>query len=228
MDIQNKSHNILKGYNMLLYFAGSMIMYEPNEECIVDFWQNGIIKRLPVNSPNPKFARAASQLRDSCGDRAGCLKNLREDHTRLFNNQGLSLAPAFESYYSSGLNLGLKSITVSEFYDSYGWTSKYKGVIRDDHLGVELLFLTILVDKYLVMDDQVCLIEIRNEIRRFIKLHILSWLSKWYEKMQEHARTLGYKAIATLIYACAEDIYTLCDNDPQHARRDSEVLRNLG
>jgi hypothetical protein len=38
---------ILKGYNMLLYFAGSMIMYEPVEECVADFWSNGMLSTLP-------------------------------------------------------------------------------------------------------------------------------------------------------------------------------------
>ena len=66
--------------------------------------------------------------------------------------------------------------SVSEFYDSYGWKSKFKGKINDDHLGIELLFLTLLVEKYLVLDDQACVAEMRNEIRRFIDQHIFSWI----------------------------------------------------
>ena len=50
---------------MLFYFAGSMIMHEPSEECIVDFWEKGILKNLPVSSTNPNFINAASQLRES-------------------------------------------------------------------------------------------------------------------------------------------------------------------
>lgn len=214
MDIQNRSHNILKAYNMLLYFAGSMIMYEPNEECIVDFWQRGIIRRLPVRSDNPNFSLAAAQLRDSCAERSQCLINLREDFVRLFEGHGLPLAPAFESYYKTDLIPEHNRQSVTDFYESYGWTSKHKGVIRDDHLGIELLFLTILVEKYLTMDDQVCLVEIRNEIRRFIDLHILSWLHLWNTKMQEYSETLCYKGISTLIYACVQDIYMLCENIP--------------
>ena len=45
---------------MLFYFAGSMIMHEPSEECIVDFWEKGILKNLPVSSSNPNFVKAAS------------------------------------------------------------------------------------------------------------------------------------------------------------------------
>lgn len=214
MDIKNSNYNILKGYNLLLYFAGSMVMYEPNEECIVDFWQQGIIRRLPVASTNPNFTMAASQLRDSCTDKTKCLQEMREDYNRLFVGEVSPLAPAFESLYKHENETGNIVTSVSEFYESYGWISKYKGKISDDHLGIELLFLTILIEKYLVIDDQVCLVEIRNEIRRFIEQHIFSWIRPWNEKMQKYSNSLCYKGISTLIYACVQDIYSLCDNHP--------------
>jgi TorA maturation chaperone TorD len=209
MEIRNENHNILKGYNLLLYFAGSMIMYEPVEECVVDFWKQGILTKLPVSSSNPNFAKAASQLRESCIDKSLCLESLNEDYIRLFASQGHGLAPAFESLYTHNSESGQ---SVSGFYDSYGWKSKFKGKINDDHLGIELLFLTLLVEKYLVLDDQACVAEMRNEIRRFIDEHIFSWIRRWNSKMQEFANTLCYKGIATLIFACVEDIYSLCDN----------------
>jgi TorA maturation chaperone TorD len=213
MKIKQQSHNELKAYNMLLYFAGSMIMYEPNEECLLDFWKQGIIAKLPISSSNPNFARAASQLQQSCADKSLCLNNLREDYSKLFNGHGLPLAPAYESLYTSEIAMKHNLSPVTDFYDSYGWVSKYKGKVSDDHLGIELLFLTKLVEKYLDMDDQVCLVEIRSEIRRFIEEHIFSWIGIWNQKMQEHSQTLCYKGISTLIYACVEDIYSLCDNN---------------
>jgi putative dimethyl sulfoxide reductase chaperone len=222
MDIRDQNHNILKGYNLLLYFAGSMIMYEPNEECIVDFWQQGILMKLPVSSSNPNFAKAASQLRDSCIDRSLCLNRLREDYNRLFADREVPLAPAFESLYKHYSGQGQN---VSDFYDSYGWISKYKGKIKDDHLGIELLFLTLLVEKYLVLDDQACVAEMRNEIRRFIDQHIFSWIRFWNAKMQEYSNTVCYKGIATLIFACVEDIYSLCD-ETQVTFLRSEYLKN--
>jgi TorA maturation chaperone TorD len=214
MEISNENYNLLKAYNLLLYFAGSMIMNEPNEECIVDFWQQGIISKLPISSSNPNFAKAASQLRDSCYDKSLCLNMLRQDYNRLFEGEGVPLAPAFESLYTNDSEYRQKPSTVSEFYNSYGWTSKYKGKIQDDHLGIELLFLTLLVEKYLVLDDQACEVEMRNEIRRFIDKHLLSWIRRWNLKMQESSITLCYKGISTLIYACIEDIYSLCNNTP--------------
>lgn len=196
---------------MLLYFAGTMIIYEPSEECITDFWRNGIVKNLPVSSSNPNFIKAASQLRDSCIDKNFCGKMLREDYISLFSRHEGSLAPAFESFYYSNGQVALNThyAGVTEFYNSYGWESKFKGKINDDHLAVELLFLTRLIDKYLDMDDAACRVEMGIEIRRFIALHLSPWISEWNSKVQLHSNTLCFKGIGTLILACTEDIFSL-------------------
>lgn len=208
MEINQKENNILKGYNMLLYFAGSMIMYEPSEECVTDFWANGVLKNLPVSSSNPNFIKAASQLRESCIDKHICGKMLHEDYLRLFSTNDTTLAPAYESLYSKK-HPGTLSSDVSEFYNSYGWESKFKGKIKDDHLGVELLFLTLLIDKYLVLDDEACRGEMKKEIQRFIDQHIMSWVPEWNRLIQTYSNTLCFKGIGTLIVACTEDIFSI-------------------
>jgi TorA maturation chaperone TorD len=215
MDNKSQQHSILKGYNMLLYFAGSMIMYEPSEECVTDFWTKGVLKNLPVTSMNPNFIKAASQLRESCIDKKVCGKMLREDYIRLFSGEGSTLAPAYESkYFKKSLNDKVTQISdVSEFYKSYGWESKFKGKINDDHLGVELLFLTLLIDKYFVLDDEVCSGEMKKEIKRYISEHILSWVPEWNKKVQSNSNTLCFKGIGTLILACTEDIFSILDQD---------------
>jgi TorA maturation chaperone TorD len=202
--------NILKGYSMLLFFSGSMIMHEPSEECVIDFWKNGILNRLPVKSGNPNFMKAAAQLRESCTDKRTCGRLLREDFIRLFGRADLPVAPAYESLYENDpLKPAPGNRTVTEFYKAYGWESKFKGKIDDDHLGIELLFLTLLVEKYLDLDDNACRREMRNEIRRYISTHILSWIPDWNRKVQDNANSMCYRGIATLIVACAEDIYSL-------------------
>lgn len=213
MDI-NIQNNVLKGYNMLLYFAGSMIMFEPNEECITDFWTKGILKSLPVSSNNPNFIIAASQLRDSCQDPAFSGVNMHEDYMRLFGKNGSALAPAFESIYKiPGHTGGSGNNSVSEFYSDYGWQSRFKGKINDDHLGVELLFLTLMIEKYTELDDDACQREMRNEIHRFVNKHILSWVPDWNKDVQVHARTISFKGVGNLILACIEDILSILENE---------------
>lgn len=209
----NENQNsILKGYNMLLYFTGSQIMYEPVEECVDDFWSKGILKNLPVSSSNPRFMIAASQLRESCSDTTICRILLQKDFRKLFSGQEVPLAPPFKSSYDHTSLLGnTQKENVSDFYNSYGWKKRTKYNIPDDNLGIELLFVTILIDRYISLDDEPCRSEMRNEIRRFIRIHILSWLPEWNEKIQEYAGTICYKGIANLIYASCEDIYDLLD-----------------
>jgi TorA maturation chaperone TorD len=216
--MNNDRSNLFKGYNMLLYFAGSMLMSEPTEECVIDFWMNGSLKNLPVSSLNPRFIKAAGLLRNSCTDKDVCRRMLEEDYSRLFAATGLPLAPPYESSYRKNSQEDLiPSDNVTDFYNSYGWNTRIRGKIPDDHIGIELLFLTRLLDKYLTLDDDPSCFEMRKEIRRFIGQHILSWLPGWDTDVQKHARTLCYKGIGTLAYACAEDIYGLLDkqNDPQ-------------
>ena len=200
--------NILKAYNMLLYFAGSMVMNAPTEECVIDFWRNGSLKKLPVRSSNPRFINAASILRQSCEDKDLCKQMLNEDYSRLFDKTGLLLAPSRESDFAFD-GAGNNHETPEEFYRSYGWQPESKSDIPADHLGIELLFLTRLTDKYLQIDDEPSCREMRNEIRRFIDHHLLSWIPQWNENIQENAHTLCYKGIGTLIHACVEDIYTI-------------------
>jgi len=218
--------SVLKGYNMLLYFAGSLIMYEPDEECVVDFWSKGILKNLPVRSNNPRFIEAASQLRESGKNLPVLREMLQNDYKRLFSTPDLALAPPVKSYYNadSGSD-NSHGEQVTDFYNAYGWKKRTRYNIPDDNLGIELLFLTLLIDKYISFDDEACRCEMREEIKRFIRLYILSWLPFWNKKMQEYANTKGYKGIANLVYASCEDIYDVMDKHLEYGER-SEHFKN--
>jgi TorA maturation chaperone TorD len=207
MPSKEEFNNLLKGYNMLLYFSGSMILNEPTDECVIDFWNSNRLKQLPVSSINPRFLKASALLRSSCSDKEICSKKLSDDYWRLFESHDLPLAPAFESLFKNNENSADKQDDyVGAFYDSYGWDYSLRGKIKDDHLGTELLFLTRLIDEYLQLDDEPCRAEMRKEILRFINSHVLSWIPAWNQAVQDNSQTFCYKGIADLIYASVEDI----------------------
>jgi len=210
MNMNKEKVNLLKAYNMLLYFAGSMIMKEPTDECIYDFWTKGTLKNLPVKSSNPRFIKAASILRESCTDKDTCRVKLVRDFHRLFDKRGPRLAPACESeYLSSTDNTKGTGVSAGDYYRLYGWNPGQKFNVPYDHLGILLLFLTQLTDKLIILDDEPCTREMQNEIRRFIDLHILSWIPEWNEDMQLNAQSDCYKGIGNLIYASIEDISSI-------------------
>jgi TorA maturation chaperone TorD len=211
-NMEHDRNNMLKGYNLLLYFAGSMIMSEPTDECVVDFWTKGTLKKLPVSSMNPRFLKAASLLRDQCEDKVKCRQMLAADYFNLFDERVLPFAPARASIYLDASNNRVPiGIEVAEFYHAYGWHPIKPGKPAD-HLGIELLFLTKLVEKYMSLDDEPSCCEMKKEICRFIKNYILSWVPSWDENVQEHAHTQSFKGISTLIYACTEDLYRIFSN----------------
>ncbi|MBN1108508.1 MAG: molecular chaperone TorD family protein [Bacteroidales bacterium] len=202
-------NNLIKGYNMLLYFTGSMIMYEPKDDCVIDFLSDGLMKKLPVSSSNPLFIKAAGLLREPCNDRAQCRKDLVSDYHRLFSNNGDELASAVRSAYpESETNKGSDE-DVSDFYNSYGWRPSEKHSFPDDHLGTELLFLTKLTDMYLQLDDEPCIREMRNEIRRFISNYLSGWVHDWNNRIQLYSGSRQYKGIGNMIEACIEDLYSI-------------------
>ncbi len=210
MKMDTEKTNLLKAYNMLLYFAGSMIMKEPSDECINDFWAKGNVKNLPVKSSNPRFIKAASILRDSCKDKDTCREKMVSDYHRLFDKDGPRLVPVCESEYPYNQNNDFSvRADVGEFYRAYGWNPGQHHLVPNDHLGIELLFLTRLTDKFTNIDDEPCSRELGKEIIRFINLYILSWVPAWNEQMQQHAQSDCYKGIGHLVYACMEDIHSI-------------------
>ncbi|HOO98727.1 MAG TPA: molecular chaperone TorD family protein [Bacteroidales bacterium] len=206
---RDELNNLIKGYNMLLYFTGSMIMYEPKDECVIDFMSDGILKTLPVSSSNPLFLKAAGQLRETCNDRERCKKDLINDYHRLFSNRGKGLAIALRSAYPKMITDESRQEEVSVFYKTYGWNPSAKNVFPDDHLGIELLFLTKLTDMYLQLDDEPCIREMGNELHRFISNYLSDWVHEWNKKVQLYSVSSQYRGIGNMIEACVEDLYSL-------------------
>jgi TorA maturation chaperone TorD len=213
-EFRNGDRNILKAYNMMLYFAGTMIMWDPSNECIHDFWSKGMFKSLPVSSQNPMFLKAAALLRNSVTDIQSSHERMKDDFQALFSGNVKSLAPPYESVYrdKDGILFGKQASEVREFYRSYGWESRFRDEIPDDHLGIELLFLTLMIEKYFELEDKACQIEMRTEIRRFISTHLLSWITRWNDDIQNNAITMSYKGIGALICASIEDVYHIMDD----------------
>jgi len=95
---------------------------------------------------------------------------------------------------------------IRNIYRKHSWESKFKNKIPDDHLGIELLFLTHLIEKYInsqaILERQ----SLTNEIVEFIQEHMLSWVPRWKDDVVNNASTLAYRGIALLVSASLEDI----------------------
>lgn len=206
--------NLLRAYSLLLYFTGSMIMHEPEQECISGFWEKGIIRQLPVRSKNPLFIQAAAELHESCENPGICLDSMKADYLQLFIGTKKMLAPPYESVLLGNEHIifDLPALELREFYRAYGWRSGFEGKVPDDHLGTEVLFVNLLIDEYLSLDDDACRREMRNEMLRFLEEHPLRWVRQWQQLVMQHAGTRCYRGIAGLLTASLEDVAEIIRN----------------
>ncbi|HCC70272.1 MAG TPA: hypothetical protein DEQ09_03855 [Bacteroidales bacterium] len=201
-------NNFFPAYNMLLAFAGSFILYEPQKGCISELIDDDLFKKLPVESNNPKFIKAASYLRNIDPEHPLDYDQIIEDHLELFGGKGKPLAPPYGSVYMSVDHLyDNTSVEVRKLYNAYGWKSRFEGEIPDDHLGIELQFINLLLDKYPQLEDDVCRKEIRSDLAKFIETYIEPWIDEWNKLIQSNAVSDFYKGIGYLTVAGIEDIY---------------------
>lgn len=203
--------NLFKAYNLLLTFAGSFLLYQPHKGCINDLVEVDLFKKFPVDSDNPKFIRALSLLRDIDHDHPLDYDQVIEDHLELFGGKGKPLAPPYSSVYLSADHImnDKASTEVRKLYYAYGWKSRFEGEIPDDHLGIELQFINLLLDKYPELEDEVCITEVSKDLVKFIDKYINPWINRWNESIQKNARSKFYKGIGYLTVSGIEDVYSM-------------------
>jgi len=207
--IKNDSDiDIIKGYSVLLSFAGAFILDQPQQGCINDLINEDILKNLPVKSNNPTFLLASSYLRNLGEGQDLDYDIIIGDYKSLFSSSGPSIAPINESEYLSEDHLIFekKGYGLKRIYDIYGWKSRSKKQEQYDHLGIELQFLIFLLEKYHELDDSICMNELNTDLNNFIDNHLSNWIGEWNHKIQANARSDFYKGIGHLVVSCIQDI----------------------
>lgn len=208
IDFEQENNDILKGYSMLLYFSGSFILNEPMESCIKDFANGDLFRKMPISSNNPNYILASSFLNNISSKSPVSYDEILADYLTLFGLSGIPQAPPFESYYCKEPASSKEMIPEVHYtYQAYGWQPETAESVPHDHLGIELQFLNLMLEKYHEIEDGVCHMELSKDIKKFIDNHLRPWLSEWNAKMQEHAISDFYKGIAFLVVACVQDVY---------------------
>jgi len=210
----DSNDDILKGYSMLLYFSGSFVLNQPQESCIHDLASSNIFKKMPLASSNPDFIMASSYLNKIDEHAHIDYEEILDDHLRLFGGLGTPTAPPYESVYLSEDHLMFQkpSLEVKRIYETYGWRSSLNGKVPEDHLGIELQFLNLLLEKYHEIEDRICHKELAIDINKFIDNHLGTWIHSWNRDLQKNAASDFYKGIGYLIVASVVDIKSIIRN----------------
>lgn len=176
----------------------------------------------PVNQDLINALRDGTVLADTAGDwplasdgdtvrglealRSGTATSLDElvvDHRDLFEGPDHVLACPYESVYLSDEHLTFQQQTleVRAFYGRFGVEAPSMGTEPDDHIGLELSFISHLcilgLDAIEAADADAETAMIAS-VGDFLEQHLLKWVDDCLDRVVEHATTDFYRGLGLL------------------------------
>ena len=132
------------------------------------------------------------------------LSELQTEYMRLFVGPTKLVAPPWESVYRSkqALLFQESTLAVRQFYKKFGMEPEALMRVPDDSLGLETAFMEILCEKAnqaLEQDDEKTLKHILDGQRIFLDSHLLVWIPKFLEKMEDTPSDLLYPQLTLVL-----------------------------
>lgn len=204
---------LLQAYNAMFMFLGGSVSLSPEESGLPGLCDSGMFRNLPVDSNNMKYTEASRLLRSPCQSKQQCRLTMSDNYKTLLSTDINSPAyPAASHWFNPGTATGEHHLMLSEVYGKYGYCRTLECDMEADHLGIQLLFVNLLIEKYLTEDDNEIKEMIRKDLVTFIKEQMLTWVPRWAEKVSERSVTKCYTGISGLIVGGLEDVKDILRN----------------
>ena len=138
------------------------------------------------------FAKCAlflDEVKESRKDKE-FLSQVHTEYMRLFVGPTKLVAPPWESVYRSkqAMLFQESTLAVRQFYKKFGMQPESLLKVPDDSLGLEMAFMMNLCGKALEAleaDDEKLLKHILEGQRIFLDSHLLEWIPKFFQKMED-------------------------------------------
>ncbi len=203
----NTPEELLQAYTSLFLFLGSSVSMAPGESGLPHLCDMGLLRHLPVSSNNSRFARATLLLKSPCPGKQQCSFAVSDNYQSLLAGNGNAEAfPAASHWVNRNQPADEHHNELCSFYQRYGYSRADEGDMAPDHLGIQLLFTNLLLEKYLTEDDFEIRAMIGRDIIRFISDEMLNWVPRWAEVVTAKSRTKCYTGISDLITGGLEDV----------------------
>jgi TorA maturation chaperone TorD len=167
----------------------------------------------------PEFSDALRVFNESRGKLAqrpmDGLEALREEYTRLFIGPHELLAPPWESVYVDKVrSLFTKStLLVRSLYQSQGYRPQAYPLVADDHLALEVGFLSCLARNAHSAFERSDCENVKGLLlasRDFLENHLMAWLPLYQERLAKVEKQILFPQAVRLLY--------------EFLRRDAEEL----
>jgi TorA maturation chaperone TorD len=205
----NTPEELLQAYTSLFLFLGGAVSMSPGESGLPHLCDTGMLRNLPVESTNSRFDTASRLLRSPCPFKQQCHLSVGDNYRSLLTgSENAEAYPAASHWIRTGYSIEEHRAELGNLYSRYGYSRAEEGGLTADHLGIQLLFANLMIEKYLTEDDYEIRAMIGRDLLGFIKNEMLSWLPRWAEAVSGSSKTKCYTGISGLIVGGLEDV---CD-----------------
>lgn len=200
----------LVGEVLLFSLLGRALYQEPDREWLNQLVSDEVFSESPFGAAQIEIVRGLEILQKWADEQAGGISDqnfndLRMDYTRLFIGLGSMPAVPWESVYFNNERLVFQeqTIQVRNWYARFGMQIEQINKEPDDHIGLELLFVSHLASRGLraiEQADQQSLDDVLQAQRDFLLEHLLRWGPAWATLAKQHASTDFYRGMAHLAH----------------------------
>lgn len=150
----------------------------------------------------PESQRGVQLLAESTANQEE-VEPIQRDFNQLFGGSQRVRVSPYESVHrsSEGLLFDSETLQVREAYAKFGLVVPRLNKEPDDHIGLELGFLSTLCVRALESldaQDRAGMIAPLEGIVSFLNDHLLAWAPDFFDRAEEHASTCFYRGVAAL------------------------------
>jgi putative dimethyl sulfoxide reductase chaperone len=206
---KNEWLDILSAEKIVFGLLGKILFEFPEKEWINLLAKDGIFEEIPFAEEQPNVISGLKLFagwndRNKNGVSIEEFEKIKDDYTRLFIGPGEVQAPPWESLYfqKERIIFQEQTLKVREWYRRYGLESVKLYNEPDDHIGLELAFISHLAGLSIsALEDNKnsTFKELIDAKKVFLSDHILKWANGWIELVTENSRSDFYQGTALVI-----------------------------
>lgn len=200
---------------VVLGLFGKLLFDDPDKEWLEMVAKEGVFEEIPFADGQEDVQQGMALLQawneeNKNGLSVEAFEALRDDYTPLFIGPGKVKAPPWESIYFTKERSIFReeTLAVREWYRRYGLESVKLYHEPDDHIGLELAFLSHLAGLAFQAleegDSQFG--ELLQAQKTFLSEHTLKWVAGWSGLVLEHARTDFFKGVALVVRGVMKEL----------------------
>lgn len=205
------SAEAFEGYALVFGLMGKLLYANPEYEWLSDIAAQQVFDELPLSCVNEDILEGQKLLRRWFGEGGSALsyeavEEVKCEYVPLFlNGKNGAAAPPWESIYvnHSPAFFQCSTMSVRMWYKRYSLEAENQEHEPDDHIGLELTFLSYLcaiaaglVEPPMVDGEAYPVNIVCIDASEFASTHLFNWATHWCDIVSGRAKTDFYRGVA--------------------------------